>query len=138
MREIKFKAWHPEYGWADWEKITGMLYQSTPFESIENLMQYTGLKDKNGVEIYEGDILDIGDVVREKDDSPEDKFYIEIVWGNDPEIFDGFGWTGKFYYKDAWGVGTFDADDEHRPEYWRNYEVVGNIYENKELIKEER
>lgn len=58
MREIKFRVWEYEFD------IPKMIYQNKEslrvfFSSYSttNLMQYTGLKDKNGKEIYEGDIL---------------------------------------------------------------------------------
>lgn len=73
MREIKFRAWHKdikemfEVGQITLEK--GMWdYQpenrkhigiSIPYQPSFILMQYTGLKDKNGKEIYEGDIVEI-------------------------------------------------------------------------------
>ena len=62
MREIKFRAWH---GGHKYEKPQ-MLYDDKPGDclvflnqgqNIKAIMQYTGLKDKNGQEIYEGDIL---------------------------------------------------------------------------------
>ena len=66
-------------------------------------MQYTGLKDKNGKEIYEGDIIDIGDKVVEVSDIYSFR-EIYLVHG----LKDGH----KIYG-----------------------EIIGNIYENPELIK---
>lgn len=70
MREIKFRAWSCNlkkmfqvYGWqfsTVYVKGDNNEKWSEPIESVK-LMQYTGLKDKNGREIYEGDIVEYND-----------------------------------------------------------------------------
>lgn len=78
MRDIKFRAWHKKYkkmfkigqitlekGIWDFEpddrEYIGM---SIPYQPSFILMQYTGLKDKNGKEIYEGDIIQYEDITK--------------------------------------------------------------------------
>lgn len=88
------------------------------FDDIE-LMQYTGLKDKNGVEIYEGDIC--------------------RCWGG--AEFNGYYEYNKIYEVKWQGSGFEMVIDDCG--YGWNYssgfeyiEVIGNIYENPELLKE--
>lgn len=123
MREFKFRAWLDyEERMIEWEKLhletseNGLFlwvgddeednFGSASGESDFKLMQYTGLKDKNGVEIYEGDILDY-----QWKSSTRDLLIVE--WSEKDACFlIGFVKTD---YAIAYG------------------EVVGNIYENPEL-----
>lgn len=74
------------------------------------LMQYTGIKDKNGVEIYEGDILWLGDAAS----------IVQIVWV-------------EFKLRLKW-VNPMGASDNIYA--WKDdLEVIGNIYENPELLE---
>ena len=88
-------------------------------EDVE-FMQSTGIKDKNGVEIYEGDILKLHAIFL----APDDKI-------------------GYLEYSPKYGYSIiFEGNRLYRQEYWAstnklNYEVIGNIYENPELLRED-
>ena|SRR5690625_1558777 len=135
MREIKFRAWinekDEEYSRMVHSEqsiltILGHKYGGTGiarpagFSSIDNqpkperyvLMQYTGLKDTHGTEIYEGDILDI----RTFYESPK---VGQVAFADGSFVFDDGGYS---YLGDA--VSHADV-----------IEVIGNIYENPEILE---
>lgn len=152
MREINFRAWDKEtnimvysdhrtrklydvyYGFemngegeleCRWE---GEFTESHVLDGgmLDNLMQYTGLKDMNGVEIYEGDIVAVSDGV--------DSYVTNVYWG------------GEEY-------PAFDLNHRHIPSLWyyesnilseitnselEEIQVIGNIYENPELLEDKQ
>lgn len=108
-REIKFRAWD---GFKMYEPCVwmGKEYQPGRDSFIEtHLMQFTGLKDKNGKEIYEGDIV-------------SDGFEKAIItWFKDECQFLAFNKHELSGFNDPQVLGE-----------WA--EVIGNIYENPELL----
>ena len=122
-REIKFRVYVKDLGYIVYNPHTGIEDYSLNnlFKGGENShwMQYTGLKDKNGKEIYEGDFLRL----------PEDA---------DPEEGLGHHWLGIVTWnKDyaSWYLNDeIIGEVEQLHEFGEDErEVIGNIYENKEL-----
>ena len=127
MREIKFRVWdkkHKKMSLVDaidfeHDEIYGKngceRYTPKPFKDIE-LMQYTGLTDKNGKEIYEGDIVEVWSFVR---------------------------WIGFIKYlpeKAAfvlWDYEKFPYLDDfvYLSQFEDGFEILGNIFENPELME---
>ncbi len=132
MRELKFRAWDligkRMLQWGDimdlpaWE-----IFPGTPEQRAFSVMQYTGLKDMRGKEIYEGDIIDIHQTVNGYN-------MFLIVWSDI-----GFG---ARYLIDGEISREYEYDikellDVNIGEYEKSIEVVGNIYENHGLLEAE-
>ncbi|WP_125570911.1 YopX family protein [Lacticaseibacillus songhuajiangensis] len=118
MREIKFRAflnskYYDNPRMKSWEELLEQYDAIDIFQrDLMTLMQYTGLHDKNGREIYEGDILDIG--LRDQDGKP-------VVA---PVSYEAY-LAG--YALDNEGHGIWQRLDV-------DGEVIGNIFENPELL----
>lgn len=116
MREIKFRAWD-KYNkqWVGFEMTRWALYDEknekqqvilcTPPKEEIVFMQYTGLKDKNGKEIYEGDIVN------------------HLIAGKN--IVRKVEWIKNGY----WSIGDFYGGEGHEYTAEDRIEVIGNIYE---------
>jgi len=132
-REIKFRAWDKDSKLMLYKEFYDHNWYTTPkndedgchtYSSMQysdqyhkELMQYTGLKDKNGVEIYEGDILQNGDAIHSITFS-EAAFW----WGDAPL---------NIIKRIDRGVYKWGRDIENM----EFHEVIGNIYENAELLE---
>lgn len=127
-REVKFKAYVKEIGsiYDVYELYSdgGVMVVGYDFplgaDDI-NLMQYTGLKDKNGKEIYEGDICKCNYF-----NSSKVKQHIEVVEFKAGQ-FD-LTWTINKLFKSFRSRSHFNGHPDA-------FEVIGNIYENPELLK---
>ena len=116
MREIKFRVWDEKYN--QWDPSSLAIH---PAESVVKqgrvIQQFTGLKDKHGKEIYEGDIVE----------------YNSWTTGSYGSKF-----TGEIRLREETaGFTLFDKADGNEQILWREEQdylvVIGNIFENPEL-----
>ena len=121
-REIKFRAWDKQNKNMEEVDLLGsnvLHIKNSEWENIEDfeVMQFTGLEDKNGAEIYEGDI------VREQSKRFKNRYFIvEWLSGIGSYSFQPVDKKAKSW--PCFNIGTA-----------KNLEIVGNIYKNKELLE---
>lgn len=134
MREMLFRGKAIDIGWIEWRDVVDDEWHLTrmwcvdvgckeivneyftPTIYADTIGQYTGLKDKNGRKVFEGDILSgyLDDLF------PEEESRYEVIWHD-------YGWHIKS------SDGIFDTMEQN----WINMflEVIGNIHDNKNLLK---
>ena len=120
MREIMFRGWDGEKMLDDIDIISG---EGTYCESLngecertvccESIMQYTGMKDENGVEVYEGDVVTVINYLEGK------------PWKGHIHPCEVVSIPGGWGLKDHWN---------HESLCSLCIEVIGNIHENPELL----
>lgn len=134
MREIKFRFWdEPNQtmrSWDDWKRLAtaSVLFgsQDSPARIIP--LQYTGLKDKNGKEIFEGDI-----VKWTLSKGWENPFSGQFLREDTTSISEVYFEEGCFMLKTPdCGLRTLLFGEFNRAEI---SDIIGNIYENPELLK---
>lgn len=98
----------------------------------ETVGQYTGLTDKNGVRIFEGDILRGFEYPFCSNNNGEFNYFAEIVWFDDSSAFGIY--TFKNPKSNVRGIseGNTDYLEYFNADKW---EVIGNIHDNPELLK---
>lgn len=123
-RELKFRAWVEE---AKWDYYVYNIQERADMaewfgEPTVHIEQYTGLKDKNGTEIYEGDIVE--EEIDFNSKMTDGVFKYKVYWDSDTL---------------TWGLEPIGFGSIHN-DLWecnQSIEVIGNIHENKELLKGE-
>jgi uncharacterized phage protein (TIGR01671 family) len=145
QREIKFRVWdklekrfiYPDEGYQGHYTLS----LRGKFHNLQNgsggdeyiIQQYTGLKDKNGKEIYEGDIITF-------DEYPNGIFV--VGWS----VYEEVGWSLfvkninailSVYEPLAYTFNGIELYEEYPVSYFvqNGYTVIGNIFENPELLK---
>lgn len=141
MRTIKFRAWNISFGM---KEVSGWIYETLYIKNDGGLgyepmtrdkwevMQFTGLRDKNGKEIYEGDQIrywedqDVEQDEEGNDYVPENCVYEMVVEWNENNSGYFFDEPMGFDYYPP--LGSSDV----------TIEVVGNIYEDSHLLAEKK
>lgn len=120
MREIKFRGYNETFGWryGDYkftrlDEMPEIYHDGYPYVvDIDSIGQFTGLHDKNGAEIYEGDILQ---------DKRKRKF--KVTWNNDIGSWVNSPCEDSKSYP-CFNIGTV-----------KDLEIIGSIHENPELLE---
>jgi uncharacterized phage protein (TIGR01671 family) len=123
MREIKFRAWHPGFKFMDTVEILNVYGKNVDVKTNSwkyddcVLMQSTGLRDKFGTDIYEGDVIS----ARVHDGGIDKDVTEKVYWDDEYACF------GPFMH-------IMDFAEDRWIDVASNIRIIGNIYENPELV----
>ena len=119
MRELKYRVYIPEFSKLVYFEFNNFDYSDRYLDDPEHpVQQYTGMKDKYGKEIYEGDI------VQYNQNSSYDNMDFIAKWSDDKLGFIFQSNSGEQLVNQTPHLNRF-----------KHLEVVGNIFENPELLK---
>lgn len=136
-REIKFRAWDKWNKRMKHDPHEGDFikwHAPSNWKECYEVMQYTGLKDRNGKEIYDGDICEFVILQVQKELKPIESLLVVIEWKN-------ASWGFRHLYPDL-----VHEDDREWSSFIQSYgemwdsdyfEIVGNIHEHPHLLKGE-
>ena len=128
-RVLKFRAWdgkqmltEENFGFvvSDYDSIIKLDEYGWTEHGVDCVEQYTGLKDKNGKEIYEGDIVE--EDIEVGDDDIDGEYRYQVVWDEETLCWSLSPNYGAIH-KDLWETNL-------------SREVIGNIHENPELLED--
>lgn len=132
-RKIKFRAWDSEqkemYLYGDIKDFTLGSVNRTDAGYI--FMQFTGIHDKNGKEIYEGDVVSIKELARSENDKQR------MIRGSDyvsSEYIGVITWDNESCDYSCVQQGQTIEDAVGFPRHEQEMKIIGNIYENPELL----
>ena len=131
MREIKFRAWNrKEKCWHYFNLVDLIIGRAQEAGSLayEKWCEFTGLRDKNGKEIYEGNVIQYGyitsdDYILERSRTTGVVKWFDDIAGFKPEDLRINHKGGR--YRSVW-------------DFCEELEVIGDIYENPELLKDKK
>jgi uncharacterized phage protein (TIGR01671 family) len=130
MREIKYRAWDSvEKQMTYWDFYDKKILDDNIYDVHSTIiMQYTGLKDKNGVEVYEGDYVGM----RQRDmryASKEDYSIYTVYYDNNQGMFGYKNRNGDIVRRKTGNVASIS--------FFSKPIVLGNKYENLELLEKQ-
>jgi uncharacterized phage protein (TIGR01671 family) len=120
-RELKFRAWNFVAKKMYYPENAGNIFLWQKEGQVQEIMQFTGLQDKNSKDIYEGDIVKYESRTW-KEEAGEDPLYSNEV--------STIVYSGKGFWVDA---ESFGWEGENLWD-WDDIVIIGNIYENAEIL----
>ena len=123
-REIKFRVWDNIDYMSKPYDLNEIQFGKIQFTKDCIIMQFTGLKDMNGQDIYEGDVLQCEFIPS----------YFGVEWNNEVSCYDWYVMTETKKLGASLAKANEDAPKKTDKPFSQIIEVIGNIYENPDLL----